>query len=89
MSETNRRKDYEDDYDIYQDDLGVPYHLLYYPDNEELALFRPTDRVCQAVGPNEGGRLPVPELEVEVGTPAGRLRYWFRGELVKTPAEFW
>ncbi len=37
--------------------------------------------------PNVGGRYPILELEMEVGLLEGWARFWFRGELLPTPAE--
>jgi Uma2 family endonuclease len=87
VSKYNRRKDYEDNYDKYQDELRVPYYLLFYPDNEELSVFRLTDGKYATVTPNPAGRLAIPELELEAALLGGWVRFWFRGELVPLPAD--
>ncbi|MFO0821741.1 MAG: Uma2 family endonuclease [Gemmataceae bacterium] len=40
VSKENRRKDYEDNFEKYEEELKVPYYLLAYSENEELALFK-------------------------------------------------
>src|SRR5262249_19142733 len=65
----------------------VPYYLLFYPDNQELTLFRHAGRKYRTVEPNEHGRYPVPELELEVGLLDGWVRYWYKGELLPLPAD--
>lgn len=87
VSKYHRRKDYEDNFEKYEDELKVPYYLLFYPDNQELTLFRITGDRYIAVPPNSAGRLPVPELELEVGLREGWARFWFRGELLPLPAD--
>lgn len=87
VSKSSRRKDYEENYDLYERDLRVPYYLLFYPDNEELTLFRLVGGRYEAVRPVATGRLPIPELELEVALHDGWVRYWFRGELLPLPAE--
>jgi Uma2 family endonuclease len=87
VSKGNRRKDYEDNYYIYQDDLRVPYYLQFYPDADELTVFRLAAGRYEAVRPNEAGRLAVPELELEVGLAGPWARFWFRGALVPLPAD--
>src|SRR5262249_51022993 len=81
----NRRKDYEDNFVKYQDDLNVPYYLLFEPERQELRLYRLHGKSYARVEPNKHGRLAVPELEVEVALLDGWARFWFRGELVPLP----
>lgn len=40
VSESNPRKDYEDNFKKYEEDLHVPYYLHFVPDDEELKLFK-------------------------------------------------
>ncbi len=87
VSKHNPRKDYEDNLVRYEQSLRVPYYLVFYPDNEEMTLFRLVEGKYQAVRPNATGRVAVPELELEVGLVNGWARYWFRGESVPLPAE--
>jgi len=87
VSKHNPRKDYEDNFVRYEQALRVPYYLLFYPDNEELTLFRLAAGKYQSVPPNDAGRFAVPELELEVGIEGGWARFWFRGERLPLPAE--
>src|SRR5579883_870673 len=87
VSKGNRRKDYEDNMVKYEHELKVPYYLLFYPDNEELTVFRMAGGRYATVPPNDTGRLPIPELELEAALLGGWVRFWFRGELVPLPVD--
>src|SRR5262249_32517157 len=87
VSKDSERKDYEDSYEKYEKDLKVPYYLLFYPDNEEVTVFRLGEKGYVTVTPNTAGRLAVPELELEAALLDGWVRFWFRGELLPLPAE--
>ena len=87
VSKQNRRKDYEDNFEKYEQELRVPYYLLFYPDNEEMTLFRMGAKGYAAVAPNAAGRVAVPELELEAGLLGEWVRFWFRGELLPLPAD--
>jgi Uma2 family endonuclease len=87
VSKGSERKDYEDSFRKYEQDLKVPYYLLFYPDNQELTLYHHDGQRYATVLPNEHGRRAIPELEVEVGLLDGWVRFWFRGELVPLPGD--
>jgi Uma2 family endonuclease len=87
VSNHNKRKDYEDNFEHYEKHLKVPYYLLFYPDGEELTLFKLGEKKYLTVKPNARQRFPIPELELEVALLDGWVRYWFRGELVPLPGE--
>jgi Uma2 family endonuclease len=87
VSNTNKRKDYEDSFQKYERDLKVPYYLIFYPDNQELTLYHHTGKKYVSVRPNKHGRCPIPELDLEVGLHAGFVRYWYQGELLPLPAD--
>jgi Uma2 family endonuclease len=87
VSKESQRKDYEDSFRKYERELKVPYYLLFYPDNQELTLFRHTGRKYRTVTANEHGRYPIPELDLEVGLVEGWVRYWYKGELLPLPAD--
>jgi Uma2 family endonuclease len=87
VSKHNRRKDYEENFEKYEKALKVPYYLLFYPETRDLTLYRHTNRKYVAVSPNEQERLPIPELELEVGLRDGWVRFWFRGKLLPLPAD--
>jgi Uma2 family endonuclease len=87
VSRSNRRKDYEDSFQKYERDLKVPYYLLFYPDAQELTLYRHNGRKYVSVKPNEQERYAIPELELEIGLRDDWARYWYRGELLPLPAD--
>jgi Uma2 family endonuclease len=87
VSKHNKRKDYEKSFQKYERALKVPYYLLFYPDNQELTLFHHTAKKYRTVPPNEHGRYPIPELEMEVGLLDGWVRFWYQGELLPLPAD--
>lgn len=87
VSKENRRKDYEDNFEKYEEELKVPYYLLFYSENEELSLFKLGEKGYVAVRPNAKGRFAVPELELEAGLLGEWVRFWFRGELLPLPGD--
>jgi Uma2 family endonuclease len=87
VSKNTKRKDYEDSFRKYERELRVPYCLLFYPDNEELTLYRHDGAKYVTQPPNEHGRCALPELELEVALRDGWVRFWFRGELLPLPAD--
>lgn len=87
VSRGNKRKDYERSMTLYEKDIKVPYYLVFYPDDQELNLFKLKRGKYASVLPDGAGRRAIPELEVAVGLLAGWVRYWFRGELVPLPDE--
>jgi hypothetical protein len=87
VSKSSQRKDYEDNFDKYERELKVPYFLLFYPDNQELTLYRHTGRKYVSVKPNAHGRYPVAEADIELGLLDGWVRYWYKGNLLPLPAD--
>lgn len=87
VSKASARKDSEVSYRKYERELKVPYYLLFYPDADELTLFRLGEMHYSTVRPNPFGRYPIPELELEVALLGGWVRYWFRGELLPLPGD--
>ncbi len=87
VSKHIKRKDYEENMEKYERQLKVPYYLLFYPDNQEMTLYRHTGRKYVSVKPNEHGRCAIPELEIEVALLEGWVRFWFRGEQLPLPAD--
>src|SRR5262249_19003861 len=87
VSPSNKRKDYEESFRKYERELKVPYYLMFYPDNQELTLFRHNKRKYVTVKPNADGRYAVPELEMEVALLDGWVRFWYQGELLPLPDE--
>jgi Uma2 family endonuclease len=87
VSESNPRKDYEDNFKKYEEDLHVPYYLLLVPDDEALTLFKLGKKGYVPVPANSEGRVAIPELDLEAGLRDGWVRFWFRGELVPLPGD--
>jgi Uma2 family endonuclease len=87
VSKHNKRKDYEDSFDKYERELKVPYYLIFYPDNQELTLYKLKGRKYVSVKPNEHGRLALPRLELEMALLDGWVRFWYKGELLPLPGE--
>jgi Uma2 family endonuclease len=87
VSKSNKRKDYEESFEKYERHLKVPYYLIFYPDDQELTLYRHTGRKYVSVKPNGNGRYPLPELEMEIGLLDSWIRYWYQGELLPLPAD--
>ena len=87
VSKSNKRKDYTESMKKYEDDLRVPYYLMFVPDSQEMTLYRHNGEKYVSVKPNGQDRSEIPELELEMGLHGGWMRYWFRGELLPLPAE--
>lgn len=87
VSKYNKRKDYEESFDKYERELRVPYYLIFYPDNQDLSLYRLTRGKYVSVKPNRTERYPIRELDLEVALHEGWVRYWYQGELLPLPAD--
>jgi Uma2 family endonuclease len=87
VSKNSERKDFEINMLKYERELKVPYYLLYYPEVQELTLYRHTGEKFVSEPPNENGRYPIPQLELEAAILDGWVRYWFRGKLLLLPAD--
>src|SRR5438552_1489905 len=87
VSKNNKRKDYEDNFDKYERELQVPYYLVFYPDDQELTLYRHDGKKYVSVKPNKHGHYPIPKLEMEVGLLDGWVRFWHKGQLLPLPAD--
>ena len=70
VSKESKRKDYDDNFDKYERELRVPYYLLFFPETQDLTLYRHTGRNV-SVPPNERGRYPLPELDLEMSLLGG------------------
>ena len=87
VSKYNKRKDYEKSFRKYERELKVPYYLIFYPDNQELTLYKLQRGKYVSVKPNERERYPLPQLELEMALVDGWVRYWYHGELLPLPGE--
>jgi Uma2 family endonuclease len=82
VSKNSARKDYEDNFAKYEQELKVPYYLLFYPDNQELTLYHLSRRRYRAVVPNGQGRCAIPQVNMEVALVDGWVRFWYQGNLL-------
>ncbi len=87
VSQSNRRKDYEDNYKKYERDLKVPYYLVFDPEKQDLTVFHLKRRKYVAIEANDAARLAIPELELEVAILDRWVRFWHRGKLLALPGE--
>jgi Uma2 family endonuclease len=87
VSQSNKRKDYEESHRKYERELKVPYYLVFHPDEQDLRLYRHNRRRYVKVKLNEHGRYAIPELDLEIGLLDGWVRYWYQGELLPLPAD--
>jgi Uma2 family endonuclease len=87
VSKESERKDYDDSFRKYERELKVPYYLIFYPDVQELTLYRHTKRRYVSVKPNEHGRLAIPRLDLEMGLRGEWCRFWYQGELLPLPGD--
>ncbi len=87
VSKSSKRKDYEDNLRKYEQELRVPYYLIFYPETHDLTLYRHNGEKYVSVQPNEHGRYAIPELEIEVALLDGWVRFWYQGELLPLPDE--
>jgi hypothetical protein len=67
--------------------LQVPYYLIFYPDEQELSLYRQMKGKYVSVTPNERGRLALAELDLEMALLEGWCRFWYQGQLLPLPGE--
>jgi Uma2 family endonuclease len=87
VSRSNKRRDYDDNFDKYEQQLKVPYYLIFHPEDQELTLYHHTGKKYVSVKPNKHGRYPVAPLDLEVSLVDGWVRFWFEGKLLPLPAD--
>jgi len=87
VSTNNPRKDYEESFRKYERELKVPYYAIFYPETEDLTLYRHNRRKYVTVKPNMHGRFAIPELKLELDILDGWMRFWWQGELLPLPAD--
>lgn len=63
VSAYSQRQDYKESFQKYEEDLRVPYCLLFYPERQDLLVYRHGGRLLK---PNAAGRFPIRELDLEV-----------------------
>jgi hypothetical protein len=87
VSKSSKRKDYDESFRKYEQELKVPYYLLFVPESQEMTLYHHTGEKYVSIKPNEAGRHALPELELEMALLDGWVRFWFRGDLLPLPAD--
>jgi Uma2 family endonuclease len=87
VSKHSKRKDYEDNFQKYEQDLRVPFYLIFYPDNQDMTLYKLQKGEYSSVKPNKHGRCPIPKLDLEIGLLDGWVRYWYQKELLPLPGD--
>jgi Uma2 family endonuclease len=87
VSKSNKRKDYVESLEKYEKGIKVPYYLVFYPDTQDLSLYRHNKKKYISVKPNKHERCAISELELEVAILDEWVRYWFRGELLPLPGD--
>jgi Uma2 family endonuclease len=87
VSNSNKRKDYENNMVKYERELKVPYYLLFTPDALEVTLYRHSGRKYHSVKPNAHGRYELSEQGLEVAMLGDWVRFWDNGELLPLPAD--
>jgi Uma2 family endonuclease len=87
VSAGNKRKDYADHFRKYEQELKVPYYLIYNPDTQDLRLYRHDGSHYALVEANTQGRWALPELELEIALLGRWVRFWHREKMLLLPAE--
>ena len=87
VSPNSERKDYDESYRKYEQELKVPYCLLFHPEKQDLRVYRHDGQRYVRLEPGLHGRCQIPELELEVGIYQHWVRFWHQGQLLELPAE--
>jgi hypothetical protein len=76
-------------YDQYERELKVPYYIHFVPEAQDLTLFEFNQRKGKydSVLPDESGVCAIPELDLTVKLFDGWVRFWWKGELLRTSTE--
>lgn len=87
VSPRNERKDYEESFRKYEQELKVPYCLMFHPEKQDLRVYRHDGERYVRLEPDLNGRCQIPELDLEVGIYQQWVRFWHQGQLLELPAE--
>jgi Uma2 family endonuclease len=87
VSKHSTRKDYEENIQKYEQDLKVPYYLIFYPDTQDMTLYKLHKGKYSSVKPNRDGRCPVAKLDLEIALLDGWVRFWYQKELLPLPGD--
>jgi Uma2 family endonuclease len=87
VSAATMRKDYKESFAKYEGELKVPYCLMYYPERQDLQVWRHIGEEYDRLPASAAGRHAVPELELEIGMWDGWVRFWHQSELLPLPGD--
>ncbi len=87
VSAYSQRKDYKESFQKYEEELRVPYCIFFYPERQDLRIYRHGGRKYRLLKPNAAGRFPIRELDLEVALLDGWVRFWYKGKLLDLPAD--
>lgn len=87
VSKNTKRKDYEASFHKYEQELKIPYYLMFVPEAQEMNLFHLRKERYVSVRANREGRFAIRKLDLEIGLLDGWVRYWYQGELLPLPAD--
>lgn len=88
VSPRNPRKDYVDNFQKYEQELKVPYYLLFEPDRQALSVYRHDGQHYVRMEPDVHGRVGIDELDLEIALKDRWVRFWYQGELLPIPGEW-
>lgn len=87
VSPSNPRKDYQENFERYERELEVPYYVLFYPEKQDLRVFRHDGDGYVRLQPDATGRYAIDELNLRIGLLNHWVRFWHQGDLLELPAE--
>ena len=87
VSKHSKRKDYDASFRKYERELKVPYALFFYPEAQELSLYRHRRGKYISVKANAAARYAISDLDLEICLLDGWMRFWYQGELLPLPAD--
>lgn len=87
VSPNNPRKDYKDNLKRYERELKIPYYVLFYPEKQDLRVYRHDGERYLWLEPDASGRFSIPELDLQIGLLHRWVRFWHQKDLLELPAE--
>ncbi len=85
---SNQRKDYVINRRRYEQELKVPYYLLFDPGTRKLTFFELVNSKYRIPRLNSRERYAVEEIDVEIALLGDWVRFWYAGELQPLPEEY-
>ena len=87
VSPRSERKDYEESFRKYEQELKVPYCIQFHPGKQDLRVYRHDGERYVRLEPDMSGRCHIEELDLQVGLYQHWVRFWHQGQLLELPAE--